>query len=112
VSGRPTWVHHARREQHWRVLEVIEPENTAPSRAGISRYILLVEGPFAFLKGSEGEQYITATGAGAGGGSRRTPPPTHGAGSRSASDAFRVIRPAARAASCQTCLDTCTPNRP
>jgi transposase len=53
--------HHACREQHWRVIEVSEPENTAPSRTGISRYILLVHGPFAFLKGSDGEQYITAT---------------------------------------------------
>ena len=61
MSGWPVWVHHAHREQHWRVLEVIEPENTAPSPAAIDRYILLADGPFAFLKGSDGEQYITAT---------------------------------------------------
>jgi hypothetical protein len=59
-SGWPIWVHHAHREQHWHVLEIIEPENTAPSLTGISRYILLVDGPFAFLKGSAGEQYMTA----------------------------------------------------
>jgi hypothetical protein len=54
-------VHHARREQHWRVLKIIEPENAAPSRVGVSRYILLVDGPFAFYKGHDGEQCITAT---------------------------------------------------
>jgi hypothetical protein len=31
MSGWPVWVHHARREQHWRILEVIKPENAAPS---------------------------------------------------------------------------------
>jgi hypothetical protein len=60
-SGWPVWVHHAHREQHWRVLEIIEPENTLPSRTGISRYILLVDGPFAFHNGYDGEQYIVAT---------------------------------------------------
>ena len=34
MSGWPVWVHHAGREQHWRVLEIIEPENPAPSRGG------------------------------------------------------------------------------
>ena len=61
MSGWPTWVHHAHREQHWRVLEVIEPEKAAPSPAAVNRYILLADGPFAYLKGSDGEQYITAT---------------------------------------------------
>lgn len=60
MSGWPTWLHHAHREQHWRVLEVIEPEDVAPSPAAIDRYILLADGPFAYLKGSDGEQYITA----------------------------------------------------
>ena len=44
-SEWPVWVHHAHRERNWRVLEIIEPENTAPSRAGITQYILLVDGP-------------------------------------------------------------------
>jgi hypothetical protein len=61
MSGWPTWLHHAHREQHWRLLEVIEPEKAAASPAAINRYTLLVDGPFAFLKGSAGEQYITAT---------------------------------------------------
>ena len=60
-AGWPVWVHHACREQHWRVLEIIEPDTTAARPAGTNRYILLVDGPFAYLKGSEGEQYITAT---------------------------------------------------
>jgi hypothetical protein len=53
-------VHHAHREQHWRALEIIEPENTAPIPAGIGRCLLLADGPFGFLKGNDGEQYITA----------------------------------------------------
>lgn len=61
VSGWPVWLQHAHREQHWRVLEVIEPESTPPSPAGLSRDVLLADGPFAFHKGHEGEQYITAT---------------------------------------------------
>jgi hypothetical protein len=34
---------------------------SAASRADIDRFILLVDGPFAYLKGRDGEQYITAT---------------------------------------------------
>jgi hypothetical protein len=45
---------------HWHVLEIIEPDIAAASPADTSRYILLVNGPFAYLKGSDGEQYITA----------------------------------------------------
>ena len=59
-AGWPVWVHHAHREQHWRVLEIIEPEIGATRKAVVDRYILLVDGPFAYLKGSDGEQYITA----------------------------------------------------
>jgi hypothetical protein len=61
MSWWPAWMHHAHREQHWRVLGIIEPENAAPSPPAIDRYVLLVDGPFAYLKGSAGEQYITAT---------------------------------------------------
>jgi hypothetical protein len=43
------------------VLEIIEPDTTAASPPRTDRYILLANGPFAYLKGSEGEQYITAT---------------------------------------------------
>jgi len=45
---------------HWHILEIIEPgiADAAPARA--SRYVLLVQGPFAYLPG-EGEQYMTAT---------------------------------------------------
>jgi hypothetical protein len=60
-SGWPVWVHHAHREQHWRVLEIIESDTAAARPADASRYILLVDGPFAYLKGRDGEQYITAT---------------------------------------------------
>jgi hypothetical protein len=61
VSGWPVWVHHAHREQHWRVLEIVEPDTAAATPADTDRYILLADGPFAFLKGRDGEQYITAT---------------------------------------------------
>lgn len=54
MSGRPTWVYHAHREQHWRVLEVIEPENTTPSPGGLGRYVLMAYGPFAFYPGPRG----------------------------------------------------------
>jgi hypothetical protein len=60
-AGWQVWVHHAHREQHRRGLEIIEPDTTAARPAGTYRYILLVDGPFAYLKGSDGEQYITAT---------------------------------------------------
>jgi hypothetical protein len=43
------------------VLEIIEPDTTAASPPSTDRYILLANGPFAYLQGSEGEQYITAT---------------------------------------------------
>jgi hypothetical protein len=59
ISGWPTWVHHEHREMHWHVLEIIEPDTAAASPASTDRYILLVQGPFAYLPG-EGEQYITA----------------------------------------------------
>jgi hypothetical protein len=61
ISGWPTWVHHEGREMHWHVLEIIEPDIAEAAPARTDRYILLVDGPFAYLKGSEGEQYITAT---------------------------------------------------
>ena len=60
TSGWPTWVHHARRELHWRVLEIIEPRTAPASPAVTGRYILRVQGPFAYLPGREGRQYITA----------------------------------------------------
>jgi hypothetical protein len=41
---------------HWHVLEIIEPDIAEASPARTDRYILLVDGPFACLKGSEGEQ--------------------------------------------------------
>jgi len=59
ISGWPTWVHHEHREMHWHVLEIIEPDTAGASPASTDRYILLVQGPFAYLPG-EGEQYITA----------------------------------------------------
>jgi hypothetical protein len=59
-SGWPTWVHHKQRQMHWHVLEIIEPGTAAASPAGTDRYILLVDGPFAYVPG-EGEQYIIAT---------------------------------------------------
>ena len=61
ISGWPTWVHHEGREMHWHVLEIIEPDIAEATPARTDRYILLVDGPFAYLKGSDGEQYITAT---------------------------------------------------
>jgi hypothetical protein len=60
-SGWPVWVTTPTASSTGGVLEVIEPENTAASPADSNRYILLVDGPFAFLKGMDGEQYITAT---------------------------------------------------
>ena len=60
ISGWPTWVHHEGREMHWHVLEIIEPDTAEASPARTDAYILLVQGPFAYLPG-EGEQYITAT---------------------------------------------------
>ena len=45
---------------HWHVVEIIEPDTANASPAGTDRYILLVQGPFAYVPG-EGEQYITAT---------------------------------------------------
>ena len=61
ISGWPTWVHHEGREMHWHVLEIIEPDIAEAAPARTDRHILLVDGPFAYLKASEGEQYITAT---------------------------------------------------
>ena len=61
ISGWPTWVHHEGREMHWHVPEIIEPDTATASPARTGRYILLVQGPFAYPKGSGGEQYITAT---------------------------------------------------
>jgi hypothetical protein len=42
------------------LLEIIEPDAANASPAGTDRYIMLVQGPFAYVPG-EGEQYITAT---------------------------------------------------
>jgi len=53
-------VHHEHREMHWRVLEIIEPDTAKASPAATDVYILLVAGPYAYLPGDEGEQYITA----------------------------------------------------
>jgi hypothetical protein len=61
ISGWPTWVHHEHREMHWHILEIIEPDIAEATPARTDRYILLVDGPFAYLKGRDGEQYITAT---------------------------------------------------
>jgi hypothetical protein len=74
MPGWPTWVHHSHREMHRHVLEIIEPDIGAATPASTSRYILLADGPFAYLKGHDGEQYITATRRGGRYGSRRTPP--------------------------------------
>ena len=52
---------------HWYVLEIIERETAAARLASTERYILLVQGQFAYLPG-EGEEYITPAGARAGGG--------------------------------------------
>jgi hypothetical protein len=60
ISGWPTWVHHEQREMHWHILEIIEPDIAKASPVRADRYILLVQGPFAYVPG-EGEQYITAT---------------------------------------------------
>jgi hypothetical protein len=61
ISGWPTWVHHEGREMHWHVLEIIEPDTGEATPARTDRYILLVDGPFAYMKGRDGEQCITAT---------------------------------------------------
>ena len=53
-------VHYEGREMHWHVLEIIEPDTAEASPAGTGAYVLLVQGPFAYMPG-EGEQYITAT---------------------------------------------------
>ena len=45
---------------HWHVVEIIEPDMANASPARTDRYVLLVQGPFAYVPG-EGEQYITAT---------------------------------------------------
>jgi hypothetical protein len=39
----------------------VEAEVEARRTAVVDRYLLLVEGPFAYLKGRDGEQHITAT---------------------------------------------------
>ena len=61
ISGWPTWVHHEHREMHWRVLEIVEPDTAKASPATTDGYILLVAGPYAYLPGDEGGQYISAT---------------------------------------------------
>src|SRR5436190_1289378 len=61
IRGWPTRVHHEGREMHWRVLEIIEPDTAKASPATTDTYILLVAGPYAYLPGDEGEQYINAT---------------------------------------------------
>jgi hypothetical protein len=60
ISGWPVWVHHARRDQHWRVLEIVEPRAGRATPAGTDRYILRVEGPLAYLPDREGRSYIAA----------------------------------------------------
>jgi hypothetical protein len=60
VAGWPVQVHHASRDQWWRVLEVIEPESVPPQPATTDRYILLVSGPLAYLPDRDGEMYIAA----------------------------------------------------
>jgi hypothetical protein len=45
---------------HWHILEIIEPDMAAAIPARTNRYVLLVQGRFAYIPG-EGEQYITAT---------------------------------------------------
>lgn len=60
VSGWPVMVHHASRNMHWRVLGIVEPDTAAASPAHTGRYVLLVHGPFAYVTGGEGEQYMTA----------------------------------------------------
>ena len=60
ISGWPAWVHHEGREMHWHILEIIEPDTANASPARTARYVLPVQGPYAYLPG-EGEQYITAT---------------------------------------------------
>ena len=58
---------------HWHVLEIIEPDTAEASPARTDAYVLLVQGPFAYLP-SEGEQYITATRRDGRWWIRRTPP--------------------------------------
>lgn len=38
---------------HWRILEIIEPDMVNATPASTDRYILLADGPFAFLKGRD-----------------------------------------------------------
>ena len=45
---------------HWHVPRNHRARHRRSLPAGTDRYILLVQGPFAYLPG-EGEQYITAT---------------------------------------------------
>ena len=45
---------------HWHVLEIIEPDISEASPARTDAYVLLVNGPFAYVPG-EGGQHITAT---------------------------------------------------
>ena len=58
TAGWPVWVHHAHRDLHWRVLEVIEPRIPAATPGRTDRYILWVHGPFAYLPGRDGRQYV------------------------------------------------------
>jgi hypothetical protein len=37
--GWPTWMHHAHREQHSHVVEIINPGNAAASPADIDQYV-------------------------------------------------------------------------
>jgi hypothetical protein len=69
MSGWPVWVHHARRDLSWRVLEIVEPEVRAgtvhggAARGGAvppGRYLLKVHGPLAYVAGYEGTFYIAA----------------------------------------------------
>ena len=38
--GWPTWMHHAHREQHLHVVEIINPRNAVASPADIDKYVL------------------------------------------------------------------------
>ena len=95
--GRSRWpvcVHHAHREQHWRVLEIVEPLRGGAQPGDISRYLLLADGPFAFLKGHDGEQCITATRRGGRWWITPSTSVNQGAGSRPATDEWRSLAPA------------------
>ena len=54
ISGWPTWVHHEQREMHWHVLEIIEPDTAT---AGTDAYVLLVQGPFAYVPAEQEHTY-------------------------------------------------------